>query len=70
MIYVLQLVVGIYEVIKSGFKGRVQFTSQGRKNEHMVPMVEVSSKKVEYAGKQCWEEKERKIDWLLGKKSS
>jgi hypothetical protein len=53
MIYVLQLVVGIYEVIKSGFKGRVQFTSQGRKNEHMVPMVEVSSKKVEYAGKQC-----------------
>ncbi len=40
----MRLVAEIYEVIKSGFKGRVQFTSQGRNNE---PMVEVKLDKVE-----------------------
>ena len=39
----------VFETIKPGFKGQILYASQGRNNDHMLPMVEVKMDKVEYA---------------------
>ena len=39
----------IFETIKPGFKGKILYASQGRSNDHMLPMVEVKLDKVEFA---------------------
>ena len=39
----------VFESIKPGFKGQILYASQGRNNDHMLPMVEVKMDKVEYA---------------------
>jgi hypothetical protein len=39
----------VFEAIKPGFKGQILYASQGRNNDHMLPMVEVKMDKVEHA---------------------
>ena len=39
----------VFEAIKPGFKGKILYASQGRNNDHMLPMVEVKLDKVEFA---------------------
>jgi hypothetical protein len=67
MIRIMQLAAEIFDVSKFGFKGKVQFASQGRNNEHMVPMVEVKLDKVEYAA-EIWKAfaEKRKKEKLTG----
>jgi len=44
-----ELAYEVFEAIKPGFKGKILYASQGRNNDHMLPMVEVKIDKVEYA---------------------
>jgi hypothetical protein len=44
-----ELAYEVFEAIKPGFKGKILYASQGKNNEHMLPMVEVKLDKVEHA---------------------
>jgi hypothetical protein len=44
-----ELAYEVFEAIKPGFKGKILYASQGRNNDHMLPMVEVKIDKAEYA---------------------
>jgi hypothetical protein len=39
----------VFEAIKPGFEGKILYASQGRNNDHMLPMAEVKLDKVEHA---------------------
>jgi hypothetical protein len=39
----------VFEAIKPGFQGKILYASQGRNNDHVLPMVEVKLEKVELA---------------------
>jgi hypothetical protein len=62
-----ELAYEVFEAIKPGFKGKILYASQGKNNEHMLPMAEVKLDKVEHAVeiRKAFAEK-RKTDKMTG----